>query len=607
MKEIKSIYGWMEGNRLKVFGALVATAIGIIFSTLIPLVNQTAIDQVISQSTVAEENAISTFILSFAGVKTQLIMSGVLIISFTLMNALFNFLKAKWSAESSEDLAKNLKDNVYNHVQQLSYTYHKHVETGDLIQRCTSDIDTIRRFLAGQLVEMGYAIFIFVIIFSFMLKLDVKFALVSVVMTPVLFGFSFFFFKKVKKAFKDADEAEARLSTTLQENLTGVRVVRAYCNQEYEIEQFEEKNKSFKELSYKMTKLNALFWSSSDFLSFVQIAIVILYGGYLAIQGEITIGTLQAFIAYEWMIIWPVRQLGRILTELGKTTISARRINEVLAEQIEFEDKLEKPEIKGNIVFDKVCFEYEDEEDRILKDISFTVKQGQTIAIIGRTGSGKTTLMNLLLRLYDYNSGSITIDGVELKKIDKKYIRHHIGCVLQELFLYSKTLKQNIAISKKDAQEEEIHHVAKVASVHDVIQGFENGYDTVVGERGVTLSGGQKQRIGIARALMNECPILIFDDSLSAVDTETDIEIRKALALRSKEVTTFIIAHRVSTVKDADQIIVLEKGQIIQQGTHDELINQEGQYKHFWQIQNEKEEELMKLMNKSDVCTGTEV
>ncbi|MGL4373891.1 MAG: ABC transporter ATP-binding protein, partial [Turicibacter sp.] len=486
-------------------------------------------------------------------------------------------------------------------------TYHKHVETGDLIQRCTSDIDTIRRFLAGQLVEMGYAIFIFVIIFSFMLKLDVKFALVSVVMTPVLFGFSFFFFKKVKKAFKDADEAEARLSTTLQENLTGVRVVRAYCNQEYEIEQFEEKNKSFKELSYKMTKLNALFWSSSDFLSFVQIAIVILYGGYLAIQGEITIGTLQAFIAYEWMIIWPVRQLGRILTELGKTTISARRINEVLAEQIEFEDKLEKPEIKGNIVFDKVCFEYEDEEDRILKDISFTVKQGQTIAIIGRTGSGKTTLMNLLLRLYDYNSGSITIDGVELKKIDKKYIRHHIGCVLQELFLYSKTLKQNIAISKKDAQEEEIHHVAKVASVHDVIQGFENGYDTVVGERGVTLSGGQKQRIGIARALMNECPILIFDDSLSAVDTETDIEIRKALALRSKEVTTFIIAHRVSTVKDADQIIVLEKGQIIQQGTHDELINQEGQYKHFWQIQNEKEEELMKLMNKSDVCTGTEV
>lgn len=596
MQEFKSILKWMEGQRLKVVGALVATAFGIVFSTLIPLVSQTAIDMVIKQSTEGNQTFISDIVLSVASFKGQLLMCGALIMLFTVINAGFNFLKARWSAEASENLAKSLKDKMYHHIQQLPFMYHKGVETGDLIQRCTSDIDTIRLFLSSQLVEMGYAILIFIIIFSFMLSLNVKFAFISVCLTPVLFGFCFIFFKKVKKSFKEADESEARLSTTLQENLTGVRVVRAYCNQEYEIEQFEKRNQELKEKSYVMTKLNAVFWSSSDFLSFLQIAVVIIYGAYITIKGEITLGTLQAFISYESMIIWPVRQLGRILTDLGKTTISVKRINEVLNEPIEFEEGLQKPEITGSIEFDHVGFEYED-HDRILKDISFKVEKGQTVAIIGRTGSGKTTLMNLLLRLYDYTDGSIKIDGVELKQIDRKWMRSHVGAVLQELFLYSKTIKQNIAIAKKDAREDEIQSVAKLASVHHVIEDFENGYDTIVGERGVTLSGGQKQRVGIARALINECPILIFDDSLSAVDTETDIEIRRALNERSKDVTTFIIAHRVSTVKDADQIIVLDKGHIIQKGTHEELIHQEGLYQTFWEIQNEKEAEVLNLMN----------
>ena len=596
MQEFKSIFKWMEGQRLKVVGALMATAFGIVFSTLIPLVSQTAIDMVIKQTTEGNPTFISDIVLSVSSFKGQLLMCGALIMIFTVINALFNFLKAKWSAEASENLAKNLKDKMYHHIQQLSFMYHKRVETGDLIQRCTSDIDTIRLFLSSQLVEMGYAVLIFIIIFSFMLSLNVKFALVSVCLTPVLFGFCFIFFKKVKQSFKEADESEARLSTTLQENLTGVRVVRAYCNQEYEIKQFEKRNQELKEKSYVMTKLNALFWSSSDFLSFLQIAVDIIYGAYITIKGEFTLWTLQAFISYESMIIWPVRQLGRVLTDLGKTTISVKRINEVLNEPIEFEEGLQKPQITGSIEFDHVGFEYED-HDRILKDISFKVEKGQTIAIIGRTGSGKTTLMNLLLRLYDYTEGSIKIDGVELKKIDHKWMRAHIGAVLQELFLYSKTIKQNIAIAKKDAHEDEIQSVAKLASVHHVIEDFENGYDTIVGERGVTLSGGQKQRVGIARALINECPILIFDDSLSAVDTETDIEIRRALNERSKDVTTFIIAHRVSTVKDADQIIVLDKGHIIQRGTHEELIHQEGLYQTFWEIQNQKEAEVLNLMN----------
>ncbi len=596
MRELKVILGWMRGYRLKLMGALLATGIAIVFSTLIPLVTQTAIDQVIGQSELAKPSFISEFVSQVGDVKAQLMMCGGFVICFTCLNAIFSFLKAKWSAQASENFAKVLKDKMYDHIQQLPYHYLKHVETGDLIQRCSSDVETIRRFLGMQLVEMGYAVLMFIIIFSFMLSLNVKYALVSVSLVPVLFGFCFLFFKRVKSTFKVADEAEASMSTMLQENLSGVRVVRAYCNQEFEIEQFEKKNRAFKDSSYRVSKISALFWGSSDFLCFAQIALVVIFGGYLTIIDEISIGTLQAFISYEYMIIWPVRQLGRILTDFGKTTIATRRILEILEEPVEFNENEVKPEIKGAITFDKVCFEYDD-HDRVLKDVSFTVNKGETVAIIGRTGSGKTTLVNLLLRLYDYNSGSIKIDGVELNTIDKKWIRHHVGVVLQEMFLYTKTIKQNIAMPKKQATDEQIYEVAQVASVHRVIQDFKEGYNTVVGERGVTLSGGQKQRVGIARALMKECPIVVFDDSLSAVDTETDVAIRKALAKRSREMTSFIIAHRVSTVKDADKIIVLDQGHIVQMGNHDELIRQDGLYKTFWEIQNRNEQEVLELIN----------
>ena len=598
MKEFKVIYEWLQGNRLRLLGALVATAISIVFSTLVPLVTQTAIDQVIGQQTLEDPSFISTIVGNISGIQSQLLVCGLFVIVLTCGNAIFNFLKAKWSAEASESFAKRLKDNMYNHIQQLPFHYLKHVETGDLIQRCSSDIETIRRFLGMQLVEMGYAILVFVIIFGFMLTLNTTLALVSITLIPLLFIFSFIFFNKVKATFKIADEAEASMSSSLQENLSGVRVVRAYCNQEFEIEQFERKNKAFRDTSYKVTKISALFWGASDFICFAQIALVIIVGGYLTITDQMTLGTFQAFISYEWMVIWPVRQFGRILTDLGKTTIATQRILEILEQPTEFEDHLKTPQIEGAIVFDKVCFEY-DHHDRILKDVSFTVNKGETVAIIGRTGSGKTTLVNLLLRLYDYNSGSIRIDGVELKEIDKKWIRQNIGVVLQEMFLYAKTIKQNISMPYKQASDEQIYEVAKVASVHRVIEEFKEGYETVVGEKGVTLSGGQKQRVGIARALMKDCPIVVFDDSLSAVDTETDVAIRRALAKRSNTMTSFIIAHRVSTVKDADKIIVLDKGRIVQQGCHDDLIGIDGLYKTFWEIQNRSEQDVLDLIEKN--------
>jgi len=584
MSEIRTLYEWMRGHRLAMGIAMGATVLGIVFSSMIPLVNQVAIDNIIVHS----PEQTGSFILG-SGMQSELMWVGILIVVFTALNALTSFLQGRYIAKSAEGFAKDLKDRLFGHIQELPFMYHKRAETGDLIQRCTSDIETIRNFLTSQLVEIANCIFLFVVIFLFMLNQHVLYAVVSVALLPFLLVFSLLFFKRVQRAFKISDESEAAMSTSLQENLSGVRVVRAYNNQEHEIAKFEVFNRDFRNTSIKVSRISSVFWSSTDMICFLQIALIVIFGAYLVMTGQTSLGVLQSFIVYGNMLVWPVRGLSNVLTELGKATISVSRIQEVLGEATEkAEIGLQNP-IHGRISFNSVGFQYEDESDGVvLEDISFEVEQGQTVAIIGRTGSGKSTLMNVLLRLYDYTSGSITIDGVELLQIQKKHLRRNIGVVMQELFLYTKTIGQNIKISKKEARDEEMHEVARMASLHQVVEDFEEGYETMVGERGVTLSGGQKQRVGIARALMDKTPILIFDDSLSAVDSKTDADIREKLAKRSKDVTTFIISHRVSTVREADLIVVLDKGRIVQKGTHETLLSENGLYKTFWDIQHQK-------------------
>lgn len=348
-------------------------------------------------------------------------------------------------------------------------------------------------------------------------------------------------------------------------------------------------------MTYKLLQLLAGYWSSSDLLCMLQIGTVLIFGSYWASIGEISLGTLIVFTTYEGMLLWPVRQMGRILTDLGKTLVSLKRIHEILEQPIEAPSANElKPEIKGEIEFKNVTFGY-DADKPMLKNISFKVKAGQTVAILGPTGSGKTSMMHLLPRLYDFQEGSITIDGIDIRNIEKKWLRKNIGIVLQEPFLYSKSILENIGLAKDHALEEEVYAAAQTASVHSVIQEFDKGYETLVGERGVTLSGGQKQRVAIARTLILDSPVLIFDDSLSAVDTETDTAIRKALKQRDKSATTFIISHRITTLSEADFILVLDEGRIVQTGTHQELIDEPGLYQRIWSIQNaleESEEEL---------------
>ena len=511
----------------------------------------------------------------------------------TVSRGIFVYFKGKLAAVASESIIRRLRDKVYDHLQRLPFDYHVKAKTGDLIQRCTSDMETIRRFIAMQFVEMGRALFMVAFALTFMIPLNHRMTFVSMALVPLIFLFSYIFFMKVKVAFQKSDESEGAMSTVLQENLTGVRVVRAFARQSFEIEKFVKHNNEYRDLTYKLIWLLAIYWSVSDLICLIQIAGVLILGTIWAAKGIITLGTLLAFTSYVGMLLWPVRQLGRVLTDTGKALVSIGRIQEILDEKIEEHDSsLEDIEtLKGDIEFRNVSFGY-DEGKNILENISFSAKAGETIAILGPTGSGKSTLVNLLPRLYDYQEGSITIDGMELKELDKKAIRSQIGIVLQEPFLFSRTIGDNIRMANPEADDQDIYEAAQCASVHEVIEAFDKGYDTEVGERGVTLSGGQKQRLAMARTLINDMPIMIFDDSLSAVDTETDAAIRAELKKREHKATTFIGSHRLNTLAEADKILVIDEGRLVQMGSHTKLIKEDGLYKRIWQIQNELEAEL---------------
>jgi ATP-binding cassette subfamily B protein len=589
MKNTRFIWRHMKGKRLLYGGAITCVALGTFIAIINPLILQVTIDSIIGNLPLEAPTWLEDrvgWIVNNDRLLEGLVLAGLTLIILTALNGIFQYFRGKWSAAASEGIAKNLRDELYNHLQHLPYNYHVKAKTGDLIQRCTSDVEQVRLFLGVQLVEVARAVFIISISFIIMLKIYVNLTLVAIAAIPLIIGHSYYFYILVKKTFKDADEAEARMSTVLQENLTGVRVVKAFARENYEIGKFEEMNRDYRDKVHRVIRNMAWYWSISDLFCLIQIAAVLVAGVYWTVQGEISLGNLVVFVSYESMLIWPVRQLGRILTDLGKMQVAIDRIQEILEEETELpaEEGL-KPEIKGEISFNKVSFAYGDGQP-VLRNVSFRVKRGQTVAVLGPTGSGKSTLVHLLTRLYDCQGGSIEIDGYDIKEIDKKWLRKHVGLVLQEPFLFARTIKENIAFANPAAGENDIYEVARIAAVHEFIEEMEEGYDTPVGERGVSLSGGQKQRIAIARTLIRNCPILIFDDSLSAVDTETDLQIRKALQERSKETTTFIISHRINTLSMADLILVLEDGEIAQMGSHEELIRQEGMYRRIWEIQN---------------------
>ena len=520
----------------------------------------------------------------------------VLLIVVNLIGGLFNYLRGKWSAEASESIAERMRNRLYRHLSAMDYDYHVKAETGDLIQRCTTDVDTVRRFLASQVIEVFRTVIMVVLALTLMSRIHVPLTLISLILIPPLFGLAFWFFHWVQKLFQEADEADGKLSAMLQESLTGVRVVRAFGRQQYESERFAACADDVHDKSLRISDVMAVYWGGSDMLSILQTGITLIAGVAFARKGEISTGDVLTFVSYISMLIWPIRQLGRILQDLGKAMVAMNRVTEILDAPVEQDTPGASPApLREDIEFRHVSFAYPGGQP-VLKDVSFTAKAGQTVAILGATGSGKSTMMHLLQRLYDPTGGEICIGGREIRTIDKHTLRSRVGYVLQEPFLFSRSIKDNIAITRPDAPMDDVNRVSDITASSSFINGFDQGWDTLVGERGVTLSGGQKQRVAIARTLMRENDVLILDDSLSAVDTETDRAIREALkdgrSLSGQTPTTFIISHRVTTLADADWILVLEDGAITEQGTHAELIRRPGLYQRVYRIQAALEEEL---------------
>ena len=507
----------------------------------------------------------------------------------------FTFLSGKLAAFTAEGTARRLREYLYDHIQRLTFSYHDNTPTGELIQRSTSDVDALRRFYAEQAIGVGRIILLFVINFIALLQLNVQLALLSIIVVPIIVITSIFFFRKVSQAYEAFQEQEAVLSTTLQENLSGVRVVKAFARQDYERDKFEKDNWEKYLRGKHLLLMHAMFWPVSDIVCGAQMLGGFTAGALMAINGTISVGTYLAYAGLVIWLIWPMRNLGRLIVQTSTGLVSYHRVMEVIRqdrEPLDEGDYLPQAQLRGEIVFENLSFQY-DEESRVLHDIDFACQPGQAIAILGSTGSGKTSLVNLLPRFYEYTHGRLTLDGVDLKRYPRKYLRSQIGIVEQEPFLFSRSIRENITYGVgREVPFEEVEAAARAAAIHDVILTFPEGYSTLVGEKGVTLSGGQKQRVAIARTLLKNPRILILDDSTSSVDTETEAEIRQALVDLMQDRTTFIIAHRIQSVMDADLILVMDKGRIVQKGTHDQLVGQDGIYRRIFEIQTRIETDL---------------
>ena len=530
----------------------------------------------------------------------RVVYAGIGIALYQILRGGIKVLSSLFRNILGESLVQNMRFNLYKHIQNLPYSYHTSSDKGELIQRCTNDIDIVRNSVCNQLPEI-FSIFSIIISSIYqMTHINSKLTLVSTLIIPISFISSFIYCKYVAKTFEVIEEKESDLISLIQNNVDNVRVVKACNNESYEIEKFNVKNLAYAKDNYKLNRVSAFYWGFCDFSTLAQYLLTCVVAINLVKNNVATlsIGSFAAMMSLVATYIWPVRSLGRIIGDTGKSSVSAGRIKAILNEQDEYilDNGNKCPNIDGSIEFKNVSFKFNDTEEHLLTDLNFNILPGETIAIMGKTGSGKSTISKLLTRLLEVNSGEILVSGENIKNIEKHYLRKNIGLVLQEPFLYTKTVYENIGITSKEATDNRIKEVAKISAIHNDIRLFDKAYDTLVGEKGVTLSGGQKQRVAIARMLLEEKPILIFDDSLSALDTETDLMIREALKETNKNTTTIIITHRISTARSANKIIVLDKGTISDIGTHDELINKDGFYKRLWDIQGSVEEEFLKLV-----------
>lgn len=530
-----------------------------------------------------------------------LLMIALSMIALQALRSIMRCLDNYYEGALAHYIGYDLRLKIYDHVMNLSYTYHNHSDIGDLIQRSTSDVDQTSNFISSQIPGL-INIFVTISIGAYrVFQISPMLMWVSLASAPITALSSIIYFRYCNKAFQKIEDAESEMTTIIQENVNSSRVVRAFANEKYEFEKMDIANKKYTQRNAKFNKVMAVFWGCSDFLCFLQYALTMSVGIFLAKDGILNAADIVAALLLMGMLIWPMRGLGRIIASFGKASVAANRIDDILKIQEEFEvNGTKEPQITGNIEFKNVCFQFKDDSKPLLKDVSFHIEPGQTIAIVGKTGSGKSTICNLLTRMLEVDSGEILVDGISIKEIEKRHLRKNIKYVLQDPFLFSKNVFDNVSIVEAQASQEEVFEASKTAAIHEEIMKFERGYKTIVGEKGTTLSGGQKQRIAIARMLVKNSNVIIFDDSLSALDTKTDLMIRKALKKKKKEQTMIIVTHRSTTAKEADQIIVLDHGTISQIGKHEDLVLEEGLYKELWGIQGDLEKEFEEILKEGN-------
>lgn len=581
---LQGLWRLMSGYRLIYFGAVISLGLAALMKTATNYLLRFLVDDVLGEGRF--DQTLLAVALGF--------------VALALVEGTFSFLSGRLAAQTSEGITQRTRNYLFDHIQRLSFAYHDKMQTGELIQRSTSDVDAIRRFFATEAIGFGRIILLFGINFIAIYNLNAQLALISVIIIPFIVIMSYFFFRKIAVAYEQYQEKEAVLSNTLQENLSGVRVVKAFARQDYELGKFENNNSERYLKGKELVKWHSLYWPGSDILAGGQMLLGFFVGAIMTINGTITLGTYMAYTGMLIWIIWPMRMLGRLIVEMSRAMVSYDRVIELVKEdreQLTTGSYAPAGGVRGEIFFDHVSFRY-DETDPVLEDISFYVYPGQSIALLGYTGSGKSSLVNLLPRFYEVTSGRLLIDNVEIENYPRHYLRQQIGIVEQEPFLFSRTIRENIAYSAGRAvSDNEIVEAAKAAAIHDVILDFPNGYNTLVGERGVTLSGGQKQRVTIARTLLKDPRILILDDATSSVDTETEEAIRQALNKLMENRTTFIIAHRIQSVMKADLILVMDKGRIVQKGKHSDLVKQPGVYRDIFDLQAQIEVDLENEIN----------
>ena len=585
------ILRFLRGSKLLFVTSMLASALAALADMVSPQIVRVAVDHVLGSAPTETLPGFAVRLIGRAGgvaaLREHIWILALAVVAVAVVKAAAQYGYEVSKTAASETLVKTMRDSLFSHIERLPYAWHMKNRTGDIIQRCTSDIDTLKNFLAEQMTNLIRIVILLALSVAFMLGMNPRLTLIAMLPVPVIIGYSLYFHKKIGEAFLACDENEGILSTLAQENLTGVRVVRAFGRERDERDRFEKQNRYYTGLWMKLARPLATFWSVGDVLSGMQILLTVVFGAVFCIRGSMGPGAYIAFLSYCAMMTWPVRMLGRMISEMSKAGVSLDRIRYIMESPEEETSVGLTPDLSGDIVFDRVSFSYDGSAD-VLHDMSFTVPAGSTLGILGGTGSGKSTLVLLLDKLYELpeGQGSIRIGGTDLREIRTDYLRRNIGMVLQEPFLFSRTIAENIGIHDPELGIDRIRESARAACLDETVMGFARGYDTPVGERGLTLSGGQKQRTAIARTLSQDVPILVFDDSLSAVDAETDAKIRRALQARFGRATVILISHRITTLSKADKILVLDHGRIAEQGTHEELRKAGGLYQHICAIQS---------------------